>query len=149
MEPRQNTGENLPLPQPAQQEAPGLSTTEATPAPPAEIIAGRNEQTERRLGQRVETAAQAPAAPAASLPAPVPPIVDDAVAKATQQSDDDLPQVAADDDLIEKEWVDKAKKVIADTRDDPYRREQEVKRLQVEYVRKRYGREIGHNDEEI
>ncbi len=55
----------------------------------------------------------------------------------------DTPVIAADDDLIEKEWVDKAKKIIAETRDDPYKREQEVSKLQADYLRKRYGREIG------
>ena len=48
-----------------------------------------------------------------------------------------------EDDLIEKEWVDKAKRIIADTRDDPYKREKEISKLQIEYIRKRYGREIG------
>ncbi len=56
------------------------------------------------------------------------------------------PTLAADDDLIEKEWVDKAKKIIADTRDDPYRREQEVSKLQADYLRKRYGKELGVSD---
>jgi Txe/YoeB family toxin of Txe-Axe toxin-antitoxin module len=56
---------------------------------------------------------------------------------------DDLPMVANDDDLIEKEWVDKAKKIIVETKDDPYRREQEVGRLQADYLYKRYGRQLG------
>lgn len=56
---------------------------------------------------------------------------------------DDMPIVAGDDDLIEKEWVDKAKKIIMQTKDDPYRREQEVSRLQADYLRKRYGKELG------
>jgi hypothetical protein len=51
--------------------------------------------------------------------------------------------VANDDDLIEKEWVDKAKKIIVETKDDPYRREQEVGRLQADYLYKRYGRKLG------
>jgi hypothetical protein len=55
----------------------------------------------------------------------------------------DNPTVAADDDLIEKEWVDKAKKVVAESRDDPYKLEREVSKLQADYLRKRYGREIG------
>lgn len=92
------------------------------------------------MGQRVEAAVQVPAVPQLpTLPAPVvndttqvPPIVDPT-----------SPSVAADDDLIEKEWVDRAKQIIASTKDDPYRREQEVKKLQLDYVRKRYGREIG------
>lgn len=74
-----------------------------------------------------------------SLPTPV----------VTQSDDDAVAQVdgtqliANDDDLIEKEWVDKAKKILAQTKDDPYKREKEVSKLQIEYVRKRYGRIIG------
>jgi len=61
----------------------------------------------------------------------------------TQATDDDTPIVANDDDLIEKEWVDKAKKILAETRDDPYKREREISKLQIEYIRRRYGRQIG------
>lgn len=78
-----------------------------------------------------------------ALPTPVAPATDDA---ATKSASDDSPAVAADEDLIEKEWVDKAKKIIADTRDDPYRREREVGRLQADYLRKRYGKELGAAD---
>jgi len=55
----------------------------------------------------------------------------------------DVPSVAADEDLIEKEWVDKAKKIISDTKEDPYTRDEEVSKLQVEYIKKRYGRSVG------
>ena len=58
---------------------------------------------------------------------------------------DDMPLIANDDDLIEKEWVDKAKKIIIDTQDDPHRREEAVGQLQRDYLKKRYGREIGEN----
>lgn len=61
----------------------------------------------------------------------------------TVPSDDNATLIANDDDIIEKEWVDKAKKIIAETKDDPYRREVEISKLQIEYIRKRYGREIG------
>lgn len=53
-----------------------------------------------------------------------------------------IPSVAADEDLIEKEWVDKAKKIISDTKEDPYTRDEEVSKLQVEYIKKRYGRSV-------
>lgn len=75
-----------------------------------------------------------------SMPAPAPTSADDTT---IVQPVTDPPSVANDDDLIEKEWVDKAKKVIADTKDDPYRREQEVSRLQADYLAKRYGRRLG------
>ena len=55
----------------------------------------------------------------------------------------DVPLLANDEDLIEKEWVDKAKKIISDTKDDPYLREEEVGKLQVDYIQKRYGRSLG------
>lgn len=102
------------------------------------------ERPERAASQ--EKLTQPPAAsvqPASiALPTPVTPVADDT----TTQQADDLPAVAADEDLIEKEWVDKAKKIIADTRDDPYRREREVGRLQADYLKKRYGKELGAAD---
>lgn len=53
------------------------------------------------------------------------------------------PTTASDDDLIEKEWVDRAKKIVIDTREDPYSREEAVSKLQKEYKQKRYGRGVG------
>jgi hypothetical protein len=53
------------------------------------------------------------------------------------------PAVAHDDDLIEKEWVDRAKKIVSETHDDPHGREEAVSKLQVDYLKKRYGRELG------
>ena len=79
--------------------------------------------------------------PVLPMPAPQPQVVPMPTPAAS--SDDANPAIAADDDLIEKEWVDKAKKVIAETRDDPYKREREVSKLQADYLRKRYGRDIG------
>lgn len=76
-----------------------------------------------------------------SLPTPVP-VTDDAADDQVAQADDN-PAVAADEDLIEKEWVDKAKKIIEDTKDDPHMREKEVNKLQADYLRKRYGKELG------
>ena len=53
------------------------------------------------------------------------------------------PATAADEDLIEKDWVIKLKQIIKDTQDDPYQREQQVSALQRDYIYKRYGRKIG------
>jgi hypothetical protein len=55
----------------------------------------------------------------------------------------DMPIIAKDDDLIEKEWVNKAKRIVNDTRDDPHKRDEEVNKLQVDYLKKRYGKELG------
>ena len=88
---------------------------------------------------------QAAAPPAITVPIPsiVIPSTDGAADDQSTSTIITTPSVASDDDLIEKEWVDKAKKVIAETKDEPYRREQEVSRLQADYLSKRYGRELG------
>ncbi len=57
------------------------------------------------------------------------------------------PVVAADDDVIEKEWVNKAKKVINETKGDPYAKEREVSKLQADYMQKRYGKQVKMPDE--
>lgn len=95
---------------------------------------------EERIEQHSDAAlAAAPALPV--LPSPV--VAQPADDVASSMPVNDNPSVANDDDLIEKEWVDKAKKIIIQTKDDPHRREQEVEKLQADYLRKRYGRELG------
>lgn len=100
---------------------------------------------------RLETVVDAPAQ--AEMPGPVPvipvlpgpvPVIPDPAQQA-QGVATDAPATAADEDLIEKEWVDKAKKIIEETKDDPYKREQQIGQLQRDYIKKRYGREIGES----
>lgn len=99
-----------------------------------------HEQFEQRSEAAPAAVTAQPILPPPVVTLPQPPVPD---ATQTTAVSDDLPLVANDDDLIEKEWVDKAKKIIVETKDDPYRREQEVGRLQADYLRKRYGRELG------
>ncbi|MEX0934464.1 MAG: hypothetical protein WDZ42_01555 [Candidatus Saccharimonadales bacterium] len=54
----------------------------------------------------------------------------------------DIPDVADDIDVIEKAWVDKAKQIIKDNKDDPRSQEEAFEQLQIEYHKKRYGRDI-------
>ncbi len=137
MEPLQHTPER-------QQERPAANSEqtghERALSHITELSVGVQVEKEAQLSPSVsDTATAAQAATAAVLPMPTL-TQDDASVIADDVS---LPLVAADEDLIEKEWVDKAKKIIQETKDDPYRREQEVKKIQIDYVRKRYGREIG------
>ncbi|HEV2412894.1 MAG TPA: hypothetical protein VGS28_03785 [Candidatus Saccharimonadales bacterium] len=52
------------------------------------------------------------------------------------------PTVANDVDVIEKEWVERAKAIVEKTRSDPYMQEQKVAEMQSDYLRKRYGKEL-------
>ncbi len=63
------------------------------------------------------------------------------VVKAPAQ-DSTIPDLADDVDVIEKAWVDKAKQIINDTKDDPHAQEKAFEELQIEYHKKRYGRDI-------
>ena len=127
---------------PEQQSAP-IEYSPQIPSTPEVIPDGQRERAVERAGEQVRqvTHAQppAPVQPVTQLPTPVQTPADDT----TNAADDDMPTVAADDELIEKEWVDKAKKVVNETKDDPYERERAVGKLQVEYIRKRYGKELG------
>lgn len=83
------------------------------------------------------------AAPALSLPPiAVPTIgptpdepVDDTAAAAT-------PLIADDVEVIEKEWVDKAREIVRQTKNDPYAQEQAVEALQRAYLKKRYNKDL-------
>jgi hypothetical protein len=93
--------------------------------------------------QHVGGPAGDPAAVAAPQPAPVlPPLPTLAQTPVVQPVADTNPTAAGDDDLIEKEWVEKAKKVVAETKHDPYLQGQEVSRLQADYLKKRYGKSV-------
>jgi hypothetical protein len=53
------------------------------------------------------------------------------------------PSVAGDVDVIEPEWVDKAEDVVRAHQGDPYGEEEAVEDLQRDYLKKRYGHNVG------
>ena len=109
MEPRQEAapgGERAPVPSAGYE---GVSSVERQPGlSPERAVENRPE-----LGQVQAEAAQI-AMP--TLPAPVVTTPQDTGQAASDDSD--APIVANDDDLIEKEWVDKAKQIISETKDE-------------------------------
>lgn len=115
--------------------SPSLSTPEAAPASPSP---------EHQETREVQPTAPADPAPTVqpSAPPPLPQLSQPSLAQPQIQAADDSPATAADDDLIEKEWVEKAKKVIAETKHDPYLQEQAVSKLQADYLQKRYNKTV-------
>ncbi|HMS93342.1 MAG TPA: hypothetical protein PKD28_03025 [Candidatus Saccharibacteria bacterium] len=118
------------------------------PAPMPEVVPGSvpevyPDREPTRIEQEPQPAPQQPAPDPAVVPVLPQPVVqtDDTTVSPTVITD--VPDTAADDDLIEKEWVNKAKHIIAQTVDDPRAREEAVGQLQREYLRKRYGKELG------
>lgn len=62
------------------------------------------------------------------------------------RSHDWMPHIADDTDLIEKEWVDKAKEIVDKYADDPYRQNKELNKVKAEYLKKRYNKVIAPSD---
>ena len=128
---------------------------EQLPMPPtvgAEVVPHLpplNTQIERgqeHFEQRAEAGARASdaAALAVSQAVPVSPTAQASNAPvATVAPSGQSPLVAADEDLIEKEWVDKAKQIIEQTQGDPHARTLRVNELQRDYLFKRYGKVVG------
>jgi len=53
--------------------------------------------------------------------------------------------LADDDDLIEKEWVERAKRIVEQTRDDPYKQSEELTVVKADYLQQRYNKSIKLN----
>lgn len=82
---------------------------------------------------------------------PMPPMlpVDDDAAQQSQLSQQQaiigsipVPEEANDLDLIEKEWVLKAKQIVEHTMDDPYAQQAEISKMKADYMKKRYSKDI-------
>lgn len=90
------------------------------------------------------------------LPQPVAPIANPPIDDSAKQTEDYVaepantydPQTstkhleAEDLDLIEKEWVLKAKQVVDQTQGDPYEQNKELNKIKADYIKKRYNRAI-------
>lgn len=106
---------------------------------------------EREQAQHERTAERSPIEIAPAMPpqAPVqiPPVTPPTFQPQTSDGVDLAqganPINANDDDVIEKEWVDRAKQVLSQTREDPYQREKAIGELQRDYLMKRYGKQLG------
>ena len=86
-------------------------------------------------------------APAQSAPLPVqPPVLptvpQTSAPQAASPQADVGPQQADDVDVIEKEWVEKAEAIVEQTKDDPHAEEEAIEDLQIDYLKKRYGKDI-------
>lgn len=57
--------------------------------------------------------------------------------------------IADDVDLIEKTWIERAKSIIAKTKDDPYLQKSEISKVKAEYIEKRYNKKIKLADDTV
>lgn len=81
--------------------------------------------------------------PHSAAPNPVPPAPTGAAMPIPGMTEEKQEELDADDnDLIEKEWVERAKSVIEKTKSDPHQQNKELNRFKADYVKKRYNKEL-------
>ncbi len=82
------------------------------------------------------------AGPTFSVPMPAPGLLG-AQINGVNSTSQGVVQIAQDDgDLIEKEWVNKAKAIVERNRDDPYKQTEEITVFKADYLKKRYDKTI-------
>ncbi len=138
--------------QPEMNQTPPVNS-ERAPAPPVNIIeqapplpplAVEGEGAMGRFEQVAEARAVANDISSPAMPIlPGTPLAASSPQPTQVQPAGQAPVVAADEDLIEKEWVEKAKQVVENTKDDPHARTLQVSELKEDYIKKRHNRVIG------
>lgn len=108
----------------------------APAAPTPEVKSGGSEGANQ--GPTVQLPPVLPVVPDPGAQQVVPPITDNTQQGVVVTS----PPVADDVDIIEKEWVDKAKSIVEKTKNDPRQQSTEVNALKADYLKKRYGKDI-------
>lgn len=58
-----------------------------------------------------------------------------------------VPDEAADSDLIEKEWVERAKQIVEHTKSDPHEQQRAITQMKADYLKKRYDKDINSPSE--
>jgi hypothetical protein len=134
MDPQHHESAGMQLPPPVEQ-APGM---------PAEQQPG-NAPEQGNAAVAEQSGASAPAQRPAAIPLPTPPqmaTAPQAGAQPVQNAPTAGLQASDDSDLIEKEWVNKAKQIVEKTRDDPHKQSEELTLVKVDYMKKRYNKTL-------
>lgn len=133
-----NPGMELPPPLPESGQLPSTSESES-----------KKPQSELQPAPNFEKAGNSNAAQAAPLSIPLP--ITPKVPQSTSQTDDSNTtnpaslQIADEKDLIEKEWVNKAKAIVERTRNDPYKQSEDLTLLKADYMKKQFNKTIKVN----
>ncbi|MFA6270505.1 MAG: hypothetical protein WC657_04865 [Candidatus Paceibacterota bacterium] len=129
------------LPQPASSEAGVLPVVDKTEK-------AYEKQAEFRGSQPQNSAApQSPTSLLTGQQNPIAPPISPSSAQAAPQRAAPTPDIADDVDLIEKEWVERAKDIVESTKNDPHLQNQQISKFKADYIKKRYKKDIKLTDD--
>jgi hypothetical protein len=113
---------------------------------------GQEALTEQAIEKR-QISETTPAKKAPRLPVQATPALPQQATPPQQSSDQASPTSsitaslpAQDTDLIEKEWVERAKTIVSKTLDDPYKQKSEMSKIKADYIKKRFDKTIPLDD---
>lgn len=137
MNPSKSEAQNLSLPAPVAESQPTNFSAQENAANSPEFGAAAPEK-------------QAALAPPAALPISTTPLAQQTPQVSDNTASDDVSKtskgvvskVIEDKDLIEKEWVEKAKAIIEKNREDPYKQTEGLTEVKAEYLEKNYNKSI-------
>lgn len=133
------------------QEAPNLKlsppVSEQLPAMPKKGKEADPQAPEKAISAPEKSAATAPPIAMPAIPLPTLPVTPTTTSKSDVKptAKSTTPTLLNDTDLIEKEWVDKAKQIVERTRDDPHQQSEELTGLKADYMKTHYDKTIKLN----
>lgn len=135
MEPQQHNYENSSNLPPLVDLPNQLTTAEHSGANKPEVIGNQSPPMSQATAQQAnpQNFVDPFGASAGSVPTPTPPVPQ------TTNADN---LIADDADLIEKEWVSRAKNIVMQTKNDPYSQNREMNKVKADYLKKRYNKDI-------
>lgn len=128
---------------------PGPHFEEAPPAPET-FETGTEPQVEQNRPAHQEVAPARlrqpfhamPSLPQITTPIATPPADDTQAADTSLIPTPTAHLQAVDGNMIEKEWVEKTKETIAETKNDPFTQKHEVSQIKADYIQKRFNKQI-------
>lgn len=132
---------------PAEAERAGQPSVEAVPV--KSVVESQANPEASRPTESVHLNPEPISAQVASVSVPAQQVMPAASADLTVQTPEMASATADDVDLIEKTWIERAKSIIAKTKDDPYLQKSEISKVKAEYIEKRYNKKIKLADDTV
>lgn len=120
---------------------------EATPAPISGGEASDGLMNEAQPSHQESSPSKQPSAPTlpvtpVNMPTAQPVVIPNDTDDDAKSLADSNSQVDAHPDRIEKQWVDKAKAIVMQTKDDPFTQKDEMSKIKSEYIKSRFNKSL-------
>ena len=138
MNPSSRETSGISLPPPVAEQAPGQADGGSSQAAPEQQAATPETAQNPGAGQP-SMSPVLPAVQQTAQPSPQP-AAGQSDSNQSANSTSSTASVSDDSDKVEKEWVDKARKIVEQTKHDPHRQSEELTVMKADYMKQRYNK---------